>query len=278
MIDLHTHSTASDGSDTPSQLVARAARAGLRAVALTDHDTIEGLPEAGEAAREVGVALVPGCEISCPVERGTLHLVVLFLDGPTGPLQDRLGALQVARNTRNRRIVERLRELAFEVSLEEVEARAGQGSVGRPHVAAVLVEKGYADSLQEAFDLWLARGRPAYVERERLPVEDAIELAHRSGAITVLAHPLSLDRPLDELDPLIAALAEQGLDAMEVEYGRYTREEREALARLAAKHDLCPSGGSDYHGTYKPDLALGVGRGDLAVPDDWLDALAARRP
>lgn len=277
MIDLHAHSNASDGTDAPAALVHKAAVAGLTAVALTDHDTVEGLPEAGEAAAETGVRLVPGCELSCEVARGTMHLVVLFLDGRDGPLQNRLGVLRAGRDDRNVHIVEALQVHGLEVALDEVSAKAGAGSVGRPHVAAVLVDKGYVSSIDEGFERWLARGRPAYVERERLGAGEAVELVHASGAVAVLAHPFSLDRSADELGVLLGELAEAGLDGMEVEYGRYAPDERAALLDLARRYRLCPSGGSDYHGAYKPDLALGTGRGDLHVPGEWLDALEARR-
>ena len=277
MIDLHTHSRASDGSDTPAELMGKAADAGLRAVALTDHDTVEGLAEASAAAA-AGIRLVRGCELSCEVDRGTMHLVVLFLEGDDGPLQSRLGALRAGRDVRNVQIVDVLRGQGLDLSIEEVLAEAGSGSVGRPHFAAVLMRKGYVASINEAFERWLAKGRPAYMERERLEAVDAIELAHGSGAVTVLAHPQSLDRQGGDLDAFVAELTRAGLDGIEVEYGRYLPEERAALLELAQRHGLSPSGGSDYHGSYKPDLALGVGRGDLRVPAEWLDALEARRP
>lgn len=278
MIDLHAHSSASDGSDAPSRFVRKAAEGGLSAVALTDHDTLEGIDEALAAAADVGIRLVPGCELSCEVASGTMHLIVLFLEGHDGPLQSRLGELRAGRDDRNVRIVEALSGLGFDVSLGEVLAKAGEGSVGRPHVAAVMMDKGYVSSITEAFDLWLAKGRPGYVERARLDPAEAIDLSHRSGAVTVLAHPRSLDRRPHELDTFVGELAALGLDGIEVEYGRYLPDERRALRTLADKHGLAPSGGSDYHGTYKPDLALGVGLGDLHVPDEWLDELEARRP
>ncbi|HZI37426.1 MAG TPA: PHP domain-containing protein [Acidimicrobiia bacterium] len=278
MIDLHAHSTASDGSDEPAALMAIAARQGVSAVALTDHDTIEGLAEARGAAAEVGVRLVQGCELSCEVGSATMHLLVYFLtDGP-GPLQDRLSGLQAARADRNRRIVAVLQDHGLDVTLDEILAEAGGGSVGRPHVAGVLLRKGYVTSVQEAFDVWLAKGRPAYLERERLLPADAIALAHASGAVAVLAHPTSLGYEGPVLEQFVAGLAADGLDGMECEYGRYTPELRAALRQMAGRLGLAVTGGSDYHGRYKPDLALGSGLGDLAVPDALLDALEARRP
>jgi predicted metal-dependent phosphoesterase TrpH len=278
VIDLHVHSTASDGSDPPADIPRLAAEAGVTAVALTDHDIVDGLADAAVAAEAVGVRLVRGCELSCEVEAGTMHLLALFLDGDDGPLQARLAGLRDGRSGRNERIVEVLRANGMDVSLEEILEEAGGGTVGRPHIAAVLLRHGYVASIQEAFDLWLAKGRPAYADRDRLSPEEAVDLTRRSGAVAVLAHPLSLDRTPDDLEAFVAHLAALGLDGMEVEYGRYAPDERAGLRALADRHGLCPSGGSDYHGTYKPDLSIGTGRGDLDVPDEWLDALEARRP
>jgi predicted metal-dependent phosphoesterase TrpH len=278
VIDLHSHSTASDGSDSPAALMAMAADAGLSAIALTDHDTVEGLAEARAAAAGVGVRLIQGCELSCEVGAATMHLLVYFLADTPGPLQDRLGGLQAARADRNERIVAVLRAHGLDVTLEEILDDAGGGSVGRPHVAGVLLRKGYVSSVQEAFDVWLGKGKPAYLERERLLPAEAIALAHASGAVAVLAHPTSLGFEGPKLETFVAALAADGLDGMECEYGRYDRDLRAGLRSLAGRFGLAVTGGSDYHGRYKPDIALGTARGDLNVPDDLLDALEARRP
>lgn len=276
MIDLHAHSTASDGSDTPAELMGIAARIGLSAVALTDHDTVEGLAEAKRAAEELGTRLVPGCELSCEVARGTMHLLVYFLDDGPGPLQARLAALQHGRSTRNEQIVELLQANGLDITVEEILAEAGGGSVGRPHFAAVMVRKGYVPSIQEAFDVWLAKGRPAYLGRDRLTPEEAVSLAHASGALAVLAHPTSLDLEPEPLEKFVAYLSDLGLDGIESEYGRFSPDERAGYRRLAERHGLCPTGGSDYHGRYKPDLALGTGYGDLSVPDEFLEELEGR--
>ena len=255
-----------------------AGRTGLAAVALTDHDTVEGLAEARTAAEEAGVRLVQGCELSCEVGTATMHLLVYFLtDGP-GPLQDRLSGLQAARADRNRRIVAVLADYGLDITLEEILEEAGGGSVGRPHVAGVLLRKGYVASVQEAFDRWLAKGRPAYLDRERLLPAEAIALAHASGAVTVLAHPTSLGFDPPELERFVGGLAADGLDGMECEYGRYDPALRASLRALARRLGLAVTGGSDYHGRYKPDIALGTALGDLNVADDLLEALEARRP
>ncbi|HEX7521005.1 MAG TPA: PHP domain-containing protein [Acidimicrobiia bacterium] len=279
MIDLHSHSTVSDGTDPPAAIIAMAVDRALTAIALTDHDTLEHIAPARAAADELEIRLVPATEISCALDGrapGTLHLLVYFLDDPDSPLGARLGALQTARQSRNVLIVEALRDNGVDITLDEVLAKGGTGTVGRPHIAQVLMDKGAVSSIQEAFDVWLAKGRPGYHERERLGPEVATGLAHESGAVTVVAHPLSLGLDTTELDRFVAELAEAGLDGLECEYGRYTPEERGALSALAARHGLAPTGGSDYHGDNKPDLQIGIGQGDLAVPDDLLENLESR--
>jgi predicted metal-dependent phosphoesterase TrpH len=276
MIDLHTHSTASDGSDVPEAVAELAAAAGCTAFALTDHDGLGGIDEAGRRAAELGVRFVPGCEISCPHD-GTLHLLVYFVVPGDGPLQDTLLRLQEIRARRNEDLVARLAELGLPVTLAEVTDEAGGVGVGRPHVAAVLVRKGAAASIQDAFDRYLAKGRPGYVEKERLPVGEAMRLARASGGAAVLAHPLSLGLGPAALESAVAELAGLGVAGIEAVYGRYSPEERAALSALADRYGLVATGGSDHHGTYKPDLRVGVGLGDLDVPDDVVDRLAERR-
>ncbi|HTV12103.1 MAG TPA: PHP domain-containing protein [Acidimicrobiales bacterium] len=275
MIDLHTHSNVSDGSVSPEDLVDLAVEAGLTAFALTDHDRQDGIPAARERADDAGLELVPGVEISCN-HAGTMHMLVYFLEPGQGPLQDELGRLQVAREARNERLVARLAELGLPLSLDELLVEAGPTGAGRPHVAAILVRKGYATSVQDAFDRFLGKGAPGYMEKERLDPLPAISLALASGALAVLAHPLSLELSPSQLGTTVRELAEAGLAGMECIYGRYDRQERADLAVLAARSGLAITGGSDYHGTYKPDLSVGTGRGDLHVPDGALEALRAR--
>lgn len=275
VIDLHTHSTVSDGSDPPARIAELAAKAGLSAFALTDHDRLDGLASAGARAAELGVELVPGCELSCE-HGGTMHLLVYDVEAGEGALQDELIALQHVRDTRNEVMAERLAALGLPVTAEEMEAEAGGIGVGRPHVAAILVRKGVVSSVQEAFDKWLAKGRPAYVEKERLAPADAIRLARASGGRPVLAHPLSLGLDPPALASAVRELAGLGLCGIEAIYGRYTPEERAGLVALAKDAGLVATGGSDHHGTYKPDLTVGTGTGDLAVPDEVLAALRAR--
>lgn len=281
MIDLHSHSTMSDGTDAPSEVVRLACDAGLTALALTDHDTLDHVAEARTAADQGGLRLIPGCEISCELAGrapGTMHLLVFFVDDGPGELQDRLAELQVARNERNVQIVEALNAHGVPITIEAVRAQAGPGSVGRPHIARVLMESGHVSSIQEAFDVWLGKGRPAYFERDRLGPEDAIALVHASGGVCAVAHPGSLELADAALNAFVAELAGAGLDGLECEYGAYLPEERAPFHELARRHGLAPTGGSDYHGDNKPGLSVGVGRGDLRVPDEFLADLESRRP
>ena len=277
-IDLHTHTTASDGSEKPRRLIELAVEAGLSAVAVTDHDTQEGIQEAIEAAANEDIELIPGTELSLEYPKGGMHLVVLWLEPGAGPLQDKLGALQAGRGGRNEAIVERLTELGMPVTVEEIQAEAGGGSVGRPHIAAVMVRHGYVESIIEAFDLWLGSGMPAYFGRPRLEPEEAIRLSVASGAVPVLAHPhtLGIDRA-DEMAELLTRLKAAGLVGLEAEYSSYRQHERYGYADLARRFGLVPSGGSDYHGSYKPGLELGIGYGDLHIPEETLENLREHR-
>ncbi len=277
-VDLHTHSTYSDGSDSPAEIVSAAAAAGLEAVALTDHDNLNGILEAAAAADASEVELIPGVELSCEWQPGGMHLVVLWLEPGPGPLQDRLEILQAGRKQRNVDLIELLQQLDVDISYEEVVAEAGGTGVGRPHVAAVLVRKGVVGSIPEAFDLYLASGRPAYVERYRLPPEEAIELARASGAVPIVAHPHTLGMTGTTLDQELRRLARHGLVGLECYYPEYEPDTRLELVERARDVGLVPSGGSDYHGTYKPGLEIGRGYGDLSVGREvWQELAEARR-
>jgi predicted metal-dependent phosphoesterase TrpH len=282
VIDLHTHSTFSDGTEPPERVVDLAAAAGCRAVALTDHDTFAGLPRARVRAADLGIELVPGCEISCAYRGSAAHVLVYFVEDGEGPLHDELVRLRADRVARNRRLVARLRELGLPIDYDEVVAEAaGEESLGRPHVAAVMVQKGLAASVPDAFDRWLGEGRPAYVPKARVHPAEIASAAAASGGVVSLAHPLNLGPAtmrVDELAGVARELRRAGFSGLESYYGRYTPEERSGLARLARANGLVPTGGSDYHGWVKADLTVGLGQGDLDVPDAVLEELSARRP
>jgi len=277
-VDLHTHSTSSDGTEPPAAVVEAAARARLSAIALTDHDTLEGIPEAQQAADRLGIELIPGTEISCDWPPGTMHMVILFLEPGTGPLQDRLLKLQEARSHRNEIMVGRLQDLGMDITYEEILTEAGEGSVGRPHFAAVMERKGYVESFRAAFDEYLADGRPAYVPRQRLAPEAAVQLARQSGAVPVIAHPHTLGlNSAAEFGGFYERMVAIGLAGIEAYYGEYQPVHQHALAATLRDHGLIPSGGSDYHGAYKQGLEVGTGRGWLQVPDEILAELRAAR-
>ena len=277
-VDLHTHSSFSDGSDSPAELVVKAVDVGLSALALTDHDTVEGVASAREEAEHHPIELIQGVEISCEWPPGTMHLVVLFLDDGSGPLQDGLAELREGRTARNAQIINKLQGLGIDITLEEVQEEAGEGSVGRPHFASIMVRKGVVEDIKTAFDDYLAAGGPAYADRVRLKPADAIDLARRSGAVPILAHPHTLghDRA-GEYAQTLAQLADHGLIGIECLYGEYDADQQADFAQMAARFGLLPSGGSDYHGTYKADVELGVGRGSLQVPDTILTDLRSAR-
>ena len=278
VIDLHLHSTCSDGSETPETVVELAVAAGCTAMALTDHDGLAGVVRAGERAASLGIGFVPGCEVSCAFSPGTMHALAYFVEPGEGPLQSELERLRRDRSDRNTRLLQRLKDLGLPVTWGEVEAAAGSSVIGRPHFASVLVANGAAASIQDAFDRLLAKGTPGYVPKARIDAAAFIAAATGSGAAAVLAHPLSLGLDAPGLDHVLDELSAAGLVGMECYYGRYSPEERAGLSGMAKRHDLVATGGSDFHGTFKPDISVGMGTGDLDVPDAVLTGLLARKP
>jgi predicted metal-dependent phosphoesterase TrpH len=280
VIDLHTHSNVSDGSDLPERIPELAVEAGCSAVALTDHDSLAGLGPAGRRATALGIRFVAGCEVSClPAGPGGMHVLVYFVDDDASPLGQELARLREDRRRRNLALADRLAALGIPITWDMVVAEAGgESGVGRPHFATVMVALGAVDSIDDAFDRYLAHGRPAFVAKSRLSAEDVARLAHRSGGVAVLAHPYSLGLHGPDLARAVGALAEVGIVGIEAVYGRYSPRQRAELGNLARRFDLVVTGGSDHHGTIKPDLRVGTGRGDLKVPDAVLSLLEDRRP
>jgi predicted metal-dependent phosphoesterase TrpH len=269
-VDLQVHSTASDGALPPAAVVQAAADAGLYAIALTDHDSVEGLPEAIEAGARLGVRIVPGVELSSHFEGEELHLLGLHLANLEA-MRAALLEFQAQRVQRAERIVATLNAHGIPVTMEAVLAEAGTGAVGRPHIARALLAGGWVREFREAFDKWIGWGRPAYMAKETFDVADAIALVHRAGGIAVWAHPGELATPAR-----IARLAELGLDAVEVLHPSHPPYLVQRLVENTEKAGLIPSGGSDWHGTHDGPRKLG---GQL-VPKiwlDWQDAKAAQR-
>ncbi len=265
--DFHCHSTASDGILTPTALVDLAARRGLQVMALTDHDSIEGVAEARvAAARHPGFMLIPGVEMGTDIPGAEVHVLGYFLNPANRDLQAKLAWLRESRVGRGKKIVEKLHGLGYDVQWERVQEIAGDGAVGRPHVAQALLEKGLVSSMTEAFDRLIGRNGPAYAEREKMTPAEAVKSIAGFGGVPALAHP----RDLDGLDGLLAELKAAGLVAMEVYYQDYDEATIARLGGAARRFGLLPIGGSDYHGLYGERERL---PGDIPLPDDAADAL-----
>ncbi|MDL1970133.1 MAG: PHP domain-containing protein [Candidatus Desulfofervidaceae bacterium] len=273
LIDLHTHSTASDGSFTPKELVSLAKEVGLKAVALTDHDTVAGLEEFMQAGEKLGIETVPGVELSAHFEKGTLHILGYFLDFKDKYLLTELQKFQKARTERNPKIVKKLQDLGIPITYEEVVAASGGGQVGRPHFAKVLLAKGIVKSFDEAFERFLKKGAPAYVEKERIYPKECIELLLHAKGIPVLAHPFTLYLDNEALEAFVKQLKDWGLGGIEVYYTEHTPKQVAFYLSLAQKYDLCITGGSDFHGKNKEEIKLGFGYGNLRVPYRILEKL-----
>jgi hypothetical protein len=276
IIDLHSHSTYSDGSSSPHELVRLAAEAGACALAITDHDTVAGLAEGRAAARAAGVEFIDGIEISAEYSPGTMHILGYYIDAESEALLSTLEELRDARDNRNPKIASRLQALGIDISYDEVQALAGNEVVGRPHFARVLLEKGYVESIQDAFNRFLGKGAAAYEEKKRLSPEESIELIHRAGGVAVLAHPYQLKLSAADTDAMLGKLAGMGLDGVEAIYSRHSKADRDLYCEMAARHGLLVTGGSDYHGTYKPDIRIVTGLGDLRVPYTLLEEVRKR--
>lgn len=276
LCDLHVHSYFSDGTDSPEALIRRAESLGLKALALCDHNTVAGLPDFLAAAEGSGVEAVAGCEFSTDYRGTELHILGLFIpENQYAAVTALLDQAQQDKEQSNRDLVAALNAAGYVIDYEKVAARS-QGSVNRAHIAAELVEQGYLSSVQEGFKSLLTKKRGFYRPPKRIDAYDCIRFIRSIGAVAVLAHPfLNLDEPaLREFLPQAVA---SGLDSMEVLYSKYSPETTRLALSLAAEFGILPSGGSDYHGENKPDIAMGSGRGNLAIPYDWLKELAKRK-
>jgi hypothetical protein len=274
-VDLHAHSCASDGDLSPRELVDKACDIGLAALAITDHDTIQGIEEALHRASSISIEVVPGVEISVEGEMpGTFHMLGYYIDWRDPELRDTLERLQNARSERNLKILRRLEELGMPLDEQLLGRLAAGGQLGRPHMAKAMVQCGYVSSTEEAFQRYLKKGGPAYVDKFRLSPKEAIRMIRRAGGIAVLAHPGTL-RPGSELEleALTKDLCDEGLMGIEVKYPEHTPQQEALYAHLAGKYGLLMTGGTDFHGSAKPQIHLGWGRGDLRVPLQWAQRL-----
>jgi 3',5'-nucleoside bisphosphate phosphatase len=266
-VDLHAHSTASDGSRAPADVIAAAHAAGLAAIALTDHDTVDGIPEAAAAAASLGIRLVAGVELSAVEQDSETHILGLHLQD-VGVLADRFVALRQMRLGRAEQIVVRLQALGVPVTMEAVLREAAGGAIGRPHVARAMVAGGWVRDFRDAFDRYLGNGRPACVGKDRLSAREAIAMIHEAGGLAVLAHP----GPTGTRTAL-TRLRDEGMDGVEVRHPGHSPDDTARLLALAGELDLVPSGGSDWHGAGEGPRVLGA----MQVPAEWLRLQDERR-
>ena len=263
-IDLHTHSNCSDGSMSPSELVLHAAEKGLAAIALTDHDTVDGIKEAVAKGKECGIEVVPAIEFSARSKTLT-HILGFYIDEDNAQLRYVLGEIVDLRRERNVMTAKLLQELGFDVTLEEAAAIAPGGIIGRAHYAKLLMDKGYTSSVKESFDKYLAAGKPAYFTNQKLEAKCIIETIHAAGGVAFLAHPHQMKLG-DKLEDYVKELVSYGLDGMEGYYSEYDEKMQTEYQAMAARYGLALSGGTDFHGEMKPHISIGKGLGNMAVP------------
>ena len=277
-VDLHLHTTASDGVLSPSEIVRYAKAKGLQAIAITDHDTIDGCEEGLSEGERIGFEVIPGIEISAEYSPGSMHILGFFLDIHHPLLNERLEYLQKARAERNPKMVAKLNQLGMEVTYEEVLKASGGGQVGRPHFANVLLEKKYVRNFQEAFERFLKKGAPAYVDKFRFTSKEALHFIHEARGVAVLAHPNTLGvKRYSELEKLVHQLVDEGLKGIEVYYPEHSAVEVAQYKNLADRYSLLSTGGTDYHGIEKNELDIGVGRGEMRLPYSIVENMKAVR-
>ena len=266
-IDLHMHSTRSDGSFSPKDVVTHAAALGISTISLTDHDSVAGVAEATTAGNEIGVGVIPGVELSAQVGEKDIHILGYFIDPEQGDLNSFLKKFQDARIERAEKIVEKLNRMGIPIQMAHVLAKAGNAAVGRPHVADVMVEEGFVFSSNEAFYKYLGYAKPAYQPKYTMSPEEAIEVIHASGGLASLAHPILYAR-----DDLIPKFADVGLDAIEVMHIKHEKKDVKRYSDVAKKYGLLKTGGSDCHGDGRGDAIMG----QVKVPVEFLDAMKER--
>lgn len=264
-IDLHVHSKMSDGTLTPTEVVKLAYEKGLSAIALTDHDTVDGVEEAINAGKEYGVEVIPGVELSAEYKGSDLHILGLKVDIYNEEFARKVAVCRDSRYNRNLKMVEKLNEQGFPITWEEMLKRFGNITVTRAHFAKYLIDEGYVASKEEAFSKYLEPGRPCYVSREKVTPKEAIDMILGAGGHPILAHPMLYKMPLDRLESVIVMLKDYGLQGIEAVYSLNRPEDDSFLAKLAKRHGLYVTGGSDFHGEIKPHIALGTGKGNLRI-------------
>lgn len=274
-IDLHIHSTFSDGTMTPSEIVTYAAKKGLSAVSITDHDSVDGVEEAIAKGKTLGIEVVSGVELSVRCNNSSVHLLGYLFDHNSATLHQALGLLQEGRIARNKAIIDRLKDQGIGVQYRELEEIAGPGECGRPHIARLLINKKVVRTMDEAFERYLGHGAKAYVSRFIYDVDEAIAIFREAGGLSVLAHPVQLGRRIASFRNLLVGLVGKGLDGIEAYYPSHTRQFRKELLGFAEQHDLVVTGGSDFHGSIRPGTTLAGGK-NVSVPDHLLSEMKQR--
>lgn len=273
MIDMHVHSSASDGTFAPSDLLAEAKKAGLCAMALTDHDTMDGIEEAQQAAQELGIELVPGVEISTEYNGREIHVLGYYVSQESPRLKAMLEEFRDFRATRNVRMVERLREEGFSITMEQLREKFPDSVLTRAHMSRFLCETGQLPDTRTAFSKYLGENCCCYIDRPKISPADAVELIREAGGLAVLAHPVLCNLPDEELLQMIGEMKQAGMCGLEAVYSENTADDEAHMKKLAEEFGLCITGGSDFHGKNKPDIQLGKGKGNLHIPYAYLQSL-----
>ncbi len=276
-VDLHVHSNKSDGSLSPSDLVLEAKKKGLKAFALTDHDTVDGIDEAMAASENSGVTVIPGIELSTEYEGKDIHIVGLLIDKEQPAFQDKIQEFVDSRIQRNRKMCQKLTEAGCPLTYEELVDEFPGAVITRAHYAQILLKKGYTKSLKEAFERYIGDRGPCFIPREKITPEDGVKLILSAKGIPVLAHPLLYGMGKERLQILVDRLKDAGLEAIEAVYCTYSPSEETQMREFAKKNGLLISGGSDFHGNAKPGLEMGTGYGKLYVSEEILDELVMRK-
>lgn len=272
-IDLHVHSTASDGTFTPTELVAEAKRCGLSAFALTDHDTVDGISEALAAGEASGLEVIPGVELSTEYNETEIHVVGLFIDPANTELQAELAKFRDNRDNRNLKMIEKLQEEGFRITAEDLYRLNPDTVVARPHIARYLVDSGQVKDLKTVFDKYIGDGCKCYVDRYKITPMQAVALIHQAGGLAILAHPCLYNMKRAELTAMIEELVAAGLNGIEAVYSCNHGSDEKDFRAMAEKYHLLLSGGSDFHGANKPYIHLGTGKGTMSVPHEFLEAM-----
>lgn len=278
MVDLHTHSKASDGALSPAELLALAARKGVKALALTDHDTIDGVQAAGEASLQLGLGFIPGVEIEIEFSPGEFHLLGLGIDPENDHLVQTLSTLAKIRQRRNKDILSRFQEAGIRLDMDEIEAVAGTSRIGRPHIADALVRQKVVRNRQEAFDKYLAKGKPFYLSKDCLALEDAIAMIREAGGVSVVAHPYSLFVSKSKLSELMDEWKVLGVDGIEGYHSAAKLGQCRILERMGRQRGFLITAGSDYHNESKPECGIGHTAGGIEISDSFYTELLSRLP